>query len=164
MRESFLGEAVEINVRFSYIDKLELVLLNETISTETMETSPDLRYIALSSNTPILETGMNTYSILGYLNSTLLFTTHRDFRYVPAHRDYLMIRQGVATEWDFTLNSYVGVYNFNSEPLRGWNVGNGTAIVDDGLEYTRNVDTSISFFIAIPELVDPEPGCVEGLE
>jgi hypothetical protein len=139
LRESYLNEHLEIIVRFTHIDELRLVLNNETLSTESFKKSPDVRSLALRSNTPILATGMETYIILGFLNSTLLFTTHREFRYVPSHRDYLKVRQGITTVWDFTISEYVGVYNIDSDPERGWNVGNGTAVVNDGLFVTSKI-------------------------
>lgn len=83
MRQVYLNDSVSVEVKYSHVDELRLALDNETIATASVATDSNLQTLILVSENPVQATGFDVYTVSGYLNSTLLFSTHREFRYVP---------------------------------------------------------------------------------
>lgn len=96
-------------MQFNFVDRLELGLGNAIMDTVDFGSSlEEQRTYVLRSNTAVAETGMDTYAISGYLNNSLVFRTYRMFRFVPSHRDYLILRQGITEDWEFKFGQYAG--------------------------------------------------------
>ena len=158
--DSIIGTHVEFQCQLSNIDRLELVLENDTlVGISTLIASTKLESITLSTFDKIIDASLHSYRIMGYRNKKRVLVTKRLIRYVPANENYLSLEQGTSTVWDFAFNGYTGLYTrFNQI---GWSRNGNAVVLDNGQTFSKSADTTLSFFLNVPAADNPAPGCVQ---
>ncbi len=158
--EQEVSQPVSFNITFSGLTKLVLLDENKNILNE-IELAPhymDRYNIVLHSREIQANPGFGTFTIQGYLDSTIIVHTHRRVRFLPAKVDYYELGTYSNFNWDFSPAPHVVIYNENTPTELGWNVdtSNDQMVIGNGIEYANNVHTQISVFIkANPDLGRP---------
>lgn len=85
-------------------------------------------------------------------NANIAFNTWRSFKFVPPESQYYLVttdRRNFARNLDFTKNEkYYGVYENPSKAGQGWNYLNNKWVINDGVTYGKNIDSTLSIFLA----------------
>ena len=163
-----VGSRVVFDCTFSFMTSLILIIDNFTgdeIVVGSLTTAKSIKSSSarLESFNVISLTGIDNYKIVGYLDYRQVLITRRKIRYIPRKVDFLTLEQGYTNIINFT-NSFTGIYNIDTNNELGWNLKNDILVIQDGESYSNNVDSSVSFFIDIPQSTVAVSGCVKSTD
>ena len=158
-RDSLSGTHISFEVLSSWITRIDLIQDKFLVDSIIIPKSINISRSELQSEV-IKASKFLKFTINSFVDSNLIFSTYRYLRTVPKTSDFLLLESGKTIVADYHAN-YSVIYNKQSK-FEGWNPYKNGMAIQNGLGYSNNVNSKISFFIRIPQPLDFVPvfGCV----